>query len=729
MIVMLVDDLGFSDISPYGGEIATPALDAIANEGFRLTNFRVTPLCSPSRAALLTGANPHRAGFGFVSHANPGYPGVSMKLPKTLPTLAEIYRSQGYSTFMVGKWHLTPEWELHDGAPKDSWPLQRGFDRYFGAMDGCTTLYHPHRLVRDNSPVTERFADDAYLTDRLTDEAISMIDGLRASDETRPFFLYFAHHAVHGPVQAKPADIDAERGSYDAGWDACREARIAKQKLLGIVDAALTLPDRDEGVEPWDALDAETQALYARHMEVYAAAVRAVDESVDRLLSHLKTTGDYENTIFVFSSDNGGTGEGGPAGTRSYFSQFTTMPSLPSGWVRDVARPLEELGGPTVHGHYPRGWAQVSNTPHRSYKGSALEGGIRSPLLISWPNGLPRHEEDDGVRREHAYVTDVAPTLLDLSGHRRPETLGDVRVDEIDGRSIRDDLASPFDGSDSQERTPGQYLGLLKERAYLQGNWKIRASDWGPRSDPDSAWELYDLEADPTESTDVAGDHPGLVSIMAEEWRRAAWHNTVFPLPDEPTFLATRPSTELPLERPITIRPGAPTLERFRSSRLIALRSFTITARFEPTAGEGVVVSHGDQGGGYILWTAEGDAWFAYNAYGDMHRLRVQASQPAEITLNFTALPDLAWSIDISVDGECRASLERVPMLVGMAPFTGISVGQEGGGPVDWDLHARGGDTPHRGGLLDVRYEPGAIAAYSRRIVVDVDELRLRLLD
>ena len=501
VVVVLIDDMGFSDIQPFGSEIDTPAIQALADDGYRFSNFRVTPLCAPSRAALLTGVNPHRAGFGMVPHVDPGYPGMSMVLPDGMPTLAESFRANGYATFMVGKWHLTREAEMHDGADKRTWPLQKGFDRYFGSMDGCTTLFHPHRIVRDNSPVTEQFADDDYLTDRLTDEAIGMIDAHRTGGERQPFFLYFAHHAVHGPVQAKPADIERHRGRYAEGWDRVRAERFARQIESGLMPDGAELSasgaDQTDGVPAWDDLTDDQRELYSRHMEVYAAAVAAIDDSVARLVGRLKEIGEYENTIFVFTSDNGGTGEGGVEGTRSYFSQFVHAPGMPADWIRDVPRPLDELGGPRVHGHYPRGWAHASNTPFRLYKGSVLEGGVHSPLIVSWPAGLARAEDDEGVRRSFTYVTDIAPTVMDLAGVARPESLAGIPVVTGDGQSFAELLRDP---RATRERE-GQYLSLLGQRAFYRGRFKAVAT--APGRDL-SVWELYDIEADPTETRNIA---------------------------------------------------------------------------------------------------------------------------------------------------------------------------------------------------------------------------------
>ncbi|MGO2111632.1 MAG: arylsulfatase [Pseudoclavibacter sp.] len=720
--MMLVDDMGFSDIGPFGSEIPTPAIDELASGGFRLTNFHVTPLCSPTRAALMTGVNPHRAGFGHVSHIDPGYPGVSMRLPSNMPTMAESFRHAGYRTCMVGKWHLSPETELHDAADKSSWPLQRGFERYFGSMDGFTTMYHPHRIVRDNSPVTEEFGDDDYLTDRLTDEALGMIDSTQGGGDRQPFFLYYAHHAVHGPVQATADDMSAHAGRYDDGWDAVRQQRFERQVESGLFPEGTELPEDREGITPWDDLDAADRRLFARHMEVYAGAVSAIDRSVARIVARLKELGEYENTVFVFTSDNGGTGEGGLRGTRSYFSQFAKNVDLPNDWVRDVPRDVDQMGGPRVHGHYPQGWAHVSNTPFRRYKGTTYEGGIRSPFIIGWPAGLRRGVGDDGIRSAFVNVTDVAPTLLDLAGVDRPDSLGGRPTEDPDGlnfgRILRDARSEPV-------RTQ-QYVCRLEQRAEFSGQFKVVAPVLRP---DDGGWELYDLADDPTEIRDIAGEHPELVADLVERWRTDAWNNAVFPLPDEPTFYNQRPSTIAALEQPVTVRPGAPTLERFRSSRLISIRSFSVEARFSGGIGEGILVSHGDQGGGYVAWIESGKVHVSYNAYGEMHRASAAVSDATStVVVDFAAVGDFRWQISVASDGDEVLDLGPVPMLIGLAPFTGISAGF-GQGPVDWELHERRGRFAHSGTLAAVRYVPGVRARENSEVIVSIDAETGRLLD
>lgn len=720
VVVVLLDDLGFSDLSPFGSEIRTPAVQRLAETGYRFTNYHSTPVCSPARAALLTGRNPHRAGFASVVHADPGFPGYVMEIADDVPTIAQTFRESGYATFMVGKWHLTTESKMHDGADKSSWPLQRGFDRYYGSMDGFTTLFHPHRLVSDNSPVVvDDVPDDYYLTDDLTDRAIEMVRSLRAGDEETPFFLYVAHHAVHGPLQAKAEDIAAYRGAYEAGWDHVRSARFARQVRDGLFPPGT---EAAPGDLPWDELTDDQRDLFARYMEVYAAAVDNVDQNLARLLDALEELGERDDTIVVVASDNGGTGEGGPEGTRSYFSQFVQLAGLPADWERDVERDRELIGGPRLHAHYPAGWARVSNTPFRLYKGATYEGGIRVPLVVSWPRGLPRATDDDGIRSQYAYVTDLGQTLLSLAGVPLSPDADGRPFDTV----LRDRGATAARGE--------QYSEFAGNRAFSRGRWKIVTDHrW---SDPytDAEWRLYDTDADPTELADLAAAHPDVVAELADEWRRAAWWNTVFPLNDDGSLFTHRPSTELELERPVTLYPGTPTLERFRSGKLTRLRSFDIVVRADLGSGSGVLVAHGDQGGGYTVSVRDRMLELAYNEYGRMHR----ASAPlgalleageTEVVVRFVAEPGLHWRISADAGDTPLASLPSVLQLVGMAPFTGISVGLDRGGPVDWDRHERLGSDRFDGQLRWVRYVPGAKAPENPEVIVPIERAVARIYE
>lgn len=726
IVVVLLDDLGFSDISPFGAEIDTPALEEIAASGYRLANYQSPPMCAPARAALMTGLNPHRAGFSFVPHIDPGYPHARMELPHDTPTLAESLRDAGYATFMVGKWHLTPEAQMHDGADRSSWPCQRGFDRYYGCLDGFTSLFHPHRILQDNTPVDhESYPAGYHLTDDLTDRALEMIGALRASDPDKPFLLYFSHVAVHAPLQAKPEDMAKYRGMYDAGWDHVRSQRFARQIRNGLFPEGTRPAGRNNepglDVVPWDSLDDGQRTLFARYMEVYAAAVDNVDQNFRRLTDRLKQLGEYENTIIVFTSDNGASGEGGDVGTRSYFSRFvTTGQELPPEWQADVPRDPELIGGPRSFVHYPRGWAYASNTPFRLYKTHPYGGGVRVPMLVSWPAGLPRAAEDAGVRNQFAYATDVMPTLLDLAGVEPLQRRTGEKGQTPDGCSFASWLRTAHKPSEHRS----QYVELNGRRSFQEGGWKVIAPTANGPEWTSHGWELYDVDEDPAETRDLSAIHPERVSALADRWKAAAWENQVFPLNDDGSHFRRRPATELILEQPVTLYSGTPTLERYRSAKLVALRSTVIDVRLDYRHGdEGVLVAHGDQGGGYVLYIEDRALHCAYNEYGRTRRMSAALPPVAvRMGLQFEVLPQLRWRLALSIDGAEAASLEPVLQLVGMCPLTGISVGTDRGGPVDWDLNQRRGQFRYQGILQHVRYTPGPKADYHDEELIDIEQ-------
>ncbi|MDH4171676.1 MAG: arylsulfatase, partial [Acidimicrobiia bacterium] len=581
VVVMLADDLGYADLACYGSEIDTPRLDQVARDGLQFTNFHVNPMCSPTRASMLTGLNSHLAGIGHVCHADPGFPGYAMEITDRAATMAEILRDNGWATLMVGKWHLTKDAHLSDAAPKHSWPCQKGFDRFYGILDGFTNFHHPHRLYADNHHVpVDRYPDGYYFTDDIGDRAIDMIRDVKASDPAKPFFLYFSHGAVHAPLQAKRTDMDKYRGAYDAGWDEVRARRFARQVELGIVDPDTPLPPRnhEEGndVEAWDDLDEHRQALFARYMEVYAAMVDSIDQSVGRLLDELEALGELDNTIFVFTSDNGGSREGEGEGTTSYFDVLGLAAGIRTEYGNvdfDLER-LDLVGGPRTLPHYPRGWAMVSNTPFRLYKINTHAGGHQVPFLVQWPDGpVPAGQR----RGQYQHVTDLLPTVLELVGVTHPG--------ERHGRATLPLAGSTFASvlrDDGASTHTEQYYEMIGHRGYYRDGWEAVTLHRPRTPFGDHEWELYDLHGDPTETTDLADAHPDRVAELAAAFEEAAWANQVFPL-DEGTGLKMiqRPPTELVFEAPVRLRPGTPTLERYRSLQFINSRSCRITVRLE----------------------------------------------------------------------------------------------------------------------------------------------------
>ncbi|MFC6011215.1 arylsulfatase [Nocardia lasii] len=745
IVVVLVDDMGYSDIGPFGSEIETPTLDRLAAQGVRLSNYHTTPLCSPSRAALLTGINSHRAGYGFVANADPGYPGLRLELADDVLTLPEILRDNGYATYAVGKWHLVRDATMNPSAHRDSWPTQRGFDRYYGSLEGLNSFYYPNQLVSDSSVVDfEEYPPDYYLTDDLTDKALTYIKDLRAHDADKPFFLYFAHVAMHGPLQAKAEDQAKYRGRYAEGWDELRRRRFAEQLAHGLFPPGTEQKPRntEPGYEAaeWDSLSADEQRRYAKYMEVYAGMVDSIDQSLGRIVDLLEDLGELDNTIIVFTSDNGGTAEGGPEGTRSYFAEFAQIDD--PDWIGDIPHDEDLIGTAKLGVHYPRGWGQASNTPFRFYKGQTFAGGVRVPLVVSWPKGLPRGADDSGIRHEYAYVTDLAPTLLELAGLARPSVRNGLPAKDFDGVSAAELLRDPA----APTRHTEQYSEMTGHRGFYRDGWKLLSlHEAGTDLDaPD--WQLFDVRTDPTELHDLSARYPDKAAELAAAWDESAWNNTVFPLLTRADLFRRRPE-EARFAAPVRLLPGTPTLERYRSQRLIAFRDFTITADLtgprparssdrvadpSTTTGgadsapfeegyrpgdEGVLVAHGDPLGGYLLYIEDGEVVLGVNSYGRYASVGVPLpTGTREITVRATIQPHLRWDFTIEFDGTPLAELTDQVQLVGMAPWTGISVGIDARGPVAWDLRERRGPFRYTGGLRAITYTPGPVQVPQRTI-------------
>jgi arylsulfatase A-like enzyme len=725
VVVILADDLGFADLGCYGSEIATPNLDRLAAGGLRYTNFHATPMCSPTRASLLTGVNHHLAGFGSVAHSDAGFPGYAMELPATTATLPEILRGHGYATFMVGKWHLAKDSDISAAGPRHSWPCQRGFERFYGFLDAFTNLHQPHRLTEDNHQVdVDRYPDDYYLTDDLTDHAVGMIREAKASNPDQPFFLYFAHGAVHAPLHAKPADLARYRGRYDAGWDELRRRRHARQLELGVVAPGTPLAprntERDHDVTPWDELGPTEQELFARHMEVYAAMVDGIDQSVGHLLDALDEMGLTDDTIVIFTSDNGGSREGEVTGTSSYYVHLLQGDDVEA----DRAR-LDLLGGPRTTPHYPRGWAMASNTPWRLYKINTHAGGHTVPFIVSWPGRLPGPAS---VRRQYAHVTDLLPTLCDLIGigpdrRRADPARPGVAVDPLPlaGASLAPTLADPSAPS-THRRTVEEMNG---HRGYYEDGWEVVTIHHPLTPFADEEWELYDLTTDPVELDDRSAAEPERRARMIEAWEREAWANQIYPL-DEGSAIRylLRPERSEVYRRPVRIVAGTPSLERWRSVQLIWFRTVTISVELDYAAGDqGTLVAHGDQGSGYLLYVLDGRLWFVHND-GRGHLRRLDGGTvpvgARRIEAHLEAVGGGNWTVTLSIDGADRGLLEGVPLLYGMAPFEGIDVGIDRRSPVSWELYERFGPFAWTGRLEAVTYTPGDDAPDSPANLLEV---------
>ena len=714
IIVMLADDLGFADLGCYGSEIDTPELDGLAANGVRYTNFHVNPMCSPTRASMLTGLNHHLAGMGHVAHSDPGFPGYAHEIRDNAVTMAELYRDNGWASLMVGKWHLCKDSNLSEAGPRHSWPLQKGFDRYYGILDGFTNFHQPHRLYEDNHHVDiDQYPDDYYFTDDLTGQAIKMIDEVRSSHPTKPFFLYYAHGAVHAPLQAKPADMDKYRGMYDAGWDALRQKRYERQLEIGVIPSDTVLPPRNteerHEVTAWDDLSDMQRETFARYMEIFAGMVDSMDQSVGQLRSHLEKMGEWDNTIIVFTSDNGGSREGQYDGTSQYFRTLLsqTRDSGMDDIEIDHAR-LDIMGGPQTLPHYPMGWAMVSNTPLRMYKINTHQGGHQVPFIVHWPEGLATAGE---IRTQYQHITDLLPTLAELTGVEIPSEKHGQPLPAPAGASF----AGTLTDSGAASTHPEQYYEMVGNRGFYREGWSAVTLRQPKTPFSEEEWELHHLAEDPSESLNLAAEHPEKLAELVDGFEEAAWANQVFPL-DEGNFLKmiSKPPTDAEFVADVRLRPGMPTVERWRALQLISSRNFDVDVDLAYANGDqGMLFAHGDQGGGYAMYIENGHLFFAFNGYGDMTVIdggEVPVGTTA-VALQMENAGNFRWNARISIGGTQVGEALDLPVLMAMAPFEGIDVGIDRRSPVSWDIYERHRTFAYQGTLHGATYRPGELAA------------------
>ena len=531
VVWILLDDVGFGASSAFGGGIATPALEQLAQQGLRYTNFHTTAICAPTRSALLTGRNSssvHEAGFSHIP-LSAGFPGWDGRIPATAGTIAEILRDDGYNTFAVGKYGLTPDEDATDAGPFACWPTGKGFEHFFGFLGSQTDQYKPD-LVEDQAHVKP---DGRHLSEQITDRAIAYIDRQHQAAPNKPFFLYYAPGATHAPHQVAAEWSDRYKGKFDEGWDAYRQRVFAQQKRAGIIPANAVLPDRDPGIAAWNSLPPEEKRLYARFMEVYAGYLTYTDHEIGRVVDHLKATGQYDNTLFVvIVGDNGASKEGTVNGDID-----RTISSKPLSYQENVAYNLSkanELGTPdAVQGNYPLGWAQAANTPFRLWKSDAnSEGGTRNPLIISYPKAI---HGNGAIRTQYGHVIDILPTTLDVLGLKAPDRIGGTQQQPIEGISLAYSITDAK--APSQHRV--QYYYIFGSRAIYQDGWKaalpypnrvIAGSPNAGKPFDENAWELYNLNEDPTERVNLAQRNPRKVAELRALFEKEAQSHNLYPL-------------------------------------------------------------------------------------------------------------------------------------------------------------------------------------------------------
>lgn len=684
VLVVVLDDVGFAQLGCYGSDIATPTIDRLAADGLRLTNFHTTALCSPTRACLLTGRNHHRNGMARVADLALGYPGYDGRIPRANGFVSEILTANGYAAYAVGKWHITPDDETHMAAPRDSWPLGRGFQRWYGFHGGETHQFVPW-LFADNHTVAPPGApgDGYHLSADLADTAIEYLRDLRAVDDTQRFLLWFATGACHSPHHAPAEWIARYRGQFDDGWDAWRARTHARQLELGVIPTGTELAPRPPWVPAWDALEPDDQAVAARFMECFAGFLSYTDAQLGRLIGHLERAGELDDTLVILVSDNGASAEGGEKGS---INDVRLWNGLPAGRKELRAR-IDELGGPNVHNNYPWGWTMAGNTPLKRWKREVHEGGIADPCIVRWPARIGGAAAGS-VRRQFVHAIDVFPTVLELCGIESPAVLRDVPQSRVDGTSF----VYLIDDPDAPERHTTQYFEMLGSRAIYHDGWKavtfkpmggMYSNDDARLADApwdDDVWELYDKRNDFSECHDRAAEEPERLRAMIDLWWREARANDVLPLDNRPlaAILDPRPGRRRDRPRYVLSPFGAPLPEvvgpnvKNRTHRIVA----TVTV---PDGGEpnGVIAAMGSVLGGFSFYLLDGRPHYAHNHVGrSVEHVRGEACVGAgehEVRVELFAPGDYSAEVRLLVDGE----------LVGegkVATFTAARFSITGGG-------------------------------------------------
>ncbi|MHB8680604.1 MAG: sulfatase-like hydrolase/transferase [Acidimicrobiales bacterium] len=612
VVFVVLDDVGFAQLGCFGSDIDTPVLDGLADNGLRFTNFHTTALCSPTRACLLTGRNHHSNGMGRITELATGFPGYNSQIPRANALLSEMLLPHGYAAYAVGKWHLTPEDECHMAAPRDRWPLGRGFERFYGFMEGETHQYVP-ALVSDNHQVEPpgTWEDGYHLTEDLVDRAISFVKDLRAVDDAKPFFLYFCPGACHAPHQAPAPWIERYRGHFDAGWDQWRTATLARQLAAGVLPPGTELSPRPDWVPAWEDLSADARRVYARYMEAFAGFLSHTDDQIGRLLSFLGDIGELDDTVVVVLSDNGASSEGGPFGSVNDVRQWNVVPRS---MEEALERWLDEIGGPYCHNNYPWGWTVAGNTPFKRWKRETHEGGVADPLIVHWPAGI---SAQGGLRRQYVHAVDILPTVLESIGVEAPSTVGGVAQRPVEGVSF----AHCFEDADAPSRHRTQYYEMFGCRALYHEGWK--AVTFHPIQDTrvpfdEDVWELYHVAEDASECHDLAAAEPEKLRELVALWWQEAEKYQVLPLDNRPfsEFVFERPHLIEPRQRYVYL-PGAASVPEMAAVN-VRNRNHVVRADVEVPAdpggaAQGVLLAQGSGLGGWSFYVQDGRLAYVHN--------------------------------------------------------------------------------------------------------------------
>lgn len=684
VLIVILDDVGFGHAGTFGGAVSTPTMDSLAREGLRYTRFHTTALCSPTRAALLTGRNHHSVGTGVVIEMGTGFPGYTGIVPNSAAALPEILRQNGYSTAAFGKWHNTPDTEISPAGPFDRWPTGRtwGFEYFYGFMNGETHQYYPV-LYRNITPVAQpKSPEDGYhVTADLADEAIGWLDKINGTNPEKPWLLYFSTGAVHAPHHTPPPYIEKYHGRFDAGWDAYRDETFARQKQLGIIPQNTKLTPRPAEIPGWNAQPEDAKRVYRRLMENYSGFLDHTDEQVGRLIAALEASGEMDNTlIFYIVGDNGASAEGGLEGT---ISELASINGVQLG-LAEIKAKFDEIGGPGTDPHVPVGWAWAANTPFQWAKQVASHfGGTRNGLIVQWPKGI---RDRNGIRTQFHHVIDIAPTVLEAAGIPEPGMVNGAAQKPMEGVS----MLYSFDDATAGSRRTVQYFEMFGNRGIYKDGWMAAARHgrlpWETAAttgefDAD-VWELYHIDNDFSQADNLADQNPQKLQDLKDAFLIEAKKYNVLPLDDR---LAARFDTTL---RPnpmagitqFTYGPGVNGIGEgaFLNTHSVPF-SVTVNLDMPETSGDGVLAAIGGVISGWSLYVKDGKPVFCYNRF-DIEQARVEAPEAlppgkAKITVEFTPVdptPGAAADVRVLVNDREVAKGRvsgTVPFRYGVEPF------------------------------------------------------------
>ncbi len=698
VLVVLYDDTGLAAWSPYGGRISMPTLDRLAADGLTYTQWHTTALCSPTRSTFLTGRNHHVNRCASITEGSMGFPGAAGRLPAECATIGQVLQDNGYATMWLGKNHNVPVEDLSPAGSRSEWPLSKGFDRFYGFLGGETNQWYPD-LIEDNHAIEPPYTPEEgyHLSKDLADQAIKMLQDLRSSGPSKPWFMWFCPGANHAPHHAPQEYIDKYKGVFDDGYEAYREWVLARMVERGIVPEGTELTplnpmpedvaNEADYVRPWAELNDDEKRLFCRMAEVFAGFSEYTDVQVGRIIDFLERTDQLDNTLVLYCADNGASGEGTPNGSVNENKFFNGFPDS----LEENMSYFDELGSPETYNHYPTGWAVAFSTPFQMFKRySQFAGGTCDPLVIHWPKGIKAKGE---VRHQYHHSTDIVPTILDIVGLEMPKVYRGVEQYPLNGVSMR----YSFDSADAPTTKKRQYFSMLGTRGIWQEGWKaaaLHAPISGKGHFDQDRWELYHVDEDRAEARNLADQHPEKLQELIEAWFEEAEANFVLPLDDRTAIEQIgneRPAGEPPRSRYIYYPDTSPVPESTAVN--IRGRSYKILADVELTAdAEGVIFAHGSRFGGHTLFIKDGKLHYVYNFLGIKPEQTFVSPelQPGQLTLGVEFIREGAGEHMESLGTAKLYVGEQVvaegPMRAQIGPFTlcgdGLCVGYDSADPV-----------------------------------------------